>query len=46
MQFEVLTGTYTKMTRRMTLSKRRSSEKVLMSRSTMRKQYWTVSIDW
>ena len=38
--------TYTKMTRRITLSKRRSSEKVLMRRSTRRKQYCTVSMDW
>ena len=37
--------TYTNITSRMTLSKRKSSEKVLMRRSTMRKVYWTVSMD-
>ena len=29
----------------MTLSKRKSSAKVLMRRSTMRKEYWTISMD-
>ena len=38
--------TYTKTIRRMTLSKRRSSENVLMRRSTKRKQYCTVNMDW
>ena len=38
--------TYTKTMRRMTLSKRRSSENVLMRRSTKRKQYCTVNMDW
>ena len=41
----VLWCAYTNITSRMTLSKRKSSAKVLMRRSTRRKVYWTVSMD-
>ena len=40
-----LCSTHTNITSRMTLSNRKSSEKVLMRRSIMRKMYWTVSIE-
>ena len=40
-----LSDTHTNITSRITLSKRKSSEKVLMRRSITRKMYWTVSME-
>ena len=37
--------TYTNITRRITLSNLKSSEKVLMRRSIIKKVYWTINMD-
>ena len=44
-KFSIFSSTHTNMTSSMTLSNRKSSEKVLMRRSMMRKVYWTISMD-